>query len=635
MANKIQIKRGVFASLPTLDSGELGWCTDTHQLYAGTNASNFEVLMQHEFDANTVLAANSNNSPAAVTISEQQVLGRLTSGNIAGVSIGIADNNMVQIDDSDAANTNYARFTANGLQGRSTTEVKQDLNLEIGTDVLAQQTIGIANDNLVEMDDTDAADNDYAKFTANGLEGRSYTEVKQDLNLEIGTDVLAQQTIGIADNNLLEVDGSPNDNEFARFTAAGLEGLTGTETMAALSGQASAAFAMNSQKITGLGTPTADGDSATKKYVDDLVTAGIFWVAPVLDKDTLAPPGGESNGDRYWIGGTGTGTWAGHDYEIAEYNGSGWDYTTDQEGMAAYVDDEDMYYYYTGSVLQALSNATGLHASTHITGGSDEIDGDKLDITYSPSNYTPSTTPSEADNLDNLTAHLYGIDQELDNFAASVHAGRHIRGGDDEIDGDKLDIDWNPSYYTPATTPAQVTNADELTAHLYGVDQEINTINTAVSGKASTSHASTHVRNGSDELDADTLNISWSPANYTPATTPTEVTSASELTAHLYGIDQELSSLGAADDFTDLGDTPGNYTSAAGKIVRVNSTPDGLEFVTFATEYLDDTPSNSDTTHAPTANWAYDHDIATTGVHGAGGNTLLHSGSTIDGGAFT
>jgi len=58
------------------------------------------------------------------------------------------------------------------------------VGLEIGTDVLAQQTVGIANDNLVEMDDLDAADNDYAKFTADGLEGMSYSEVKSDLSLD-------------------------------------------------------------------------------------------------------------------------------------------------------------------------------------------------------------------------------------------------------------------------------------------------------------------------------------------------------------------------------------------------------------------------------------------------------------------
>jgi len=66
---------------------------------------------------------------------------------------------------------------------------------------LASQTIGIANDNLVEIDDTDAADNDYAKFTANGLEGRSFSEVRSDLNVEDGS--TADQTK--ADINALDI----------------------------------------------------------------------------------------------------------------------------------------------------------------------------------------------------------------------------------------------------------------------------------------------------------------------------------------------------------------------------------------------------------------------------------------------
>lgn len=67
---------------------------------------------------------------------------------------------------------------------------------------------------------------------------------------------------------------------------------------------------------------------------------------------------------------------------------------------------------YNGSSWAAVGGG-GSHASDHLTGGSDEIDGDKLDIDYTPTNYTPATTPSEADNADNLTAHLYGIDQAL------------------------------------------------------------------------------------------------------------------------------------------------------------------------------------------------------------------------------
>jgi len=68
---------------------------------------------------------------------------------------------------------------------RTIDEVKQDLDLEIGIDVLAQQTIGIADDNLVEIDDTDAALDDYCKLTANGIVGRSYSEVKTDLGIDL------------------------------------------------------------------------------------------------------------------------------------------------------------------------------------------------------------------------------------------------------------------------------------------------------------------------------------------------------------------------------------------------------------------------------------------------------------------
>ncbi len=40
MANKLQIKRGVKSTLPTLSAGELGYCTDTHDVYVGTGSAN-------------------------------------------------------------------------------------------------------------------------------------------------------------------------------------------------------------------------------------------------------------------------------------------------------------------------------------------------------------------------------------------------------------------------------------------------------------------------------------------------------------------------------------------------------------------------------------------------------------------
>lgn len=86
-----------------------------------------------------------------------------------------------------------ARFTdADTIEGRSYAELKADLDLEIGTDVLAEQTIGIADDDLVEVDGPAAgapASGEYARWTANGIEGRQKSEVLTDLNVADGADV--------------------------------------------------------------------------------------------------------------------------------------------------------------------------------------------------------------------------------------------------------------------------------------------------------------------------------------------------------------------------------------------------------------------------------------------------------------
>ena len=104
------------------------------------------------FDANSILAATTDNTPAAVTVAEQTVVCRLTGGAIDDIAIGIADNNIVQMDDASAASAEYARFTANGIEGRTTAEVLTDIGAQakqtITTNANASPALGtVANNN--------------------------------------------------------------------------------------------------------------------------------------------------------------------------------------------------------------------------------------------------------------------------------------------------------------------------------------------------------------------------------------------------------------------------------------------------------------------------------------------------------
>jgi hypothetical protein len=76
-------------------------------------------------------------------------------------------------------------------------------------------------------------------------------------------------------------------------------------------------------------------------------------------------------------------------------------------------------YYADGSsnqwveVGEAAQIAVPGHASTHIRGGSDIIDGDRLTVDYVPTNYTRNAAASGAGDVTDLTAHLGGINNRL------------------------------------------------------------------------------------------------------------------------------------------------------------------------------------------------------------------------------
>ncbi len=77
----------------------------------------------------------------------------------------------------------------------------------------------------------------------------------------------------------------------------------------------------------------------------------------VIDKDLTVPPGSPAAGDRYIVGPSSTGAWAGEDDNIAAFQNGGWLFYTPKEGWKAWVVDESKEYQFISS-WQELSLVT-------------------------------------------------------------------------------------------------------------------------------------------------------------------------------------------------------------------------------------------------------------------------------------
>lgn len=111
-----------------------------------------------------------------------------------------------------------------------------------------------------------------------------------------------------------------------------------------------------------------------------------------------------------------------------------------------------------GPGLTVNANNIQVNPADLIHDGTAEIDGDIIDITYVPTNYTRDTSPAQVTSVEELTAHLAGIDNAL-SAALGVEIMHKVTAG--EVAAGFLTL---PSYpvnqslvrVTPVKGPAQV-----------------------------------------------------------------------------------------------------------------------------------------------------------------------------------
>lgn len=89
----------------------------------------------------------------------------------------------------------------------------------------------------------------------------------------------------------------------------------------------------------------------------------------VQDITLTAPPGGESDGEVWFVAATATGAWAGHDGDLALYTGSSWEFQTPLEGWLLYnLDDSTAYQVESGGTLVEFSSGVTLYAFNNQVG---------------------------------------------------------------------------------------------------------------------------------------------------------------------------------------------------------------------------------------------------------------------------
>ena len=158
-------------------------------------------------------------------------------------------------------------------------------------------------------------------------------------------------------------------------------------------------------KIVGYGTALPTWSGTTHP-------AGVLWVV-----NTVGEPYSlyRSDGVSAWkqVGGGGASVTASDTAPSSPTSGALWFDSTTGKTFIWYVDGSSNQWVEVGEASQL---SVPSHGSSHVRGGSDVIDGDRVSVDFVPARYSRNSGASGAGDVTDLTAHLSGIDTSLNSI---------------------------------------------------------------------------------------------------------------------------------------------------------------------------------------------------------------------------
>jgi hypothetical protein len=500
----------------------------------------------------------------------ESAVNKMTRGNfVSGIGAGQAII-LDLADDGSNESTDLGEIAVEGDNNSIFSEPSADklhinaANNWPGADTAVAAASQVITDNAIAtVDDADAADNDFAKFTANGLEGRSYAEVRADLGIDSAANLetslslgaYASDILGAADSDALvtllglvagdipdlsatyeAVDAEimradTNDTVTANFTWSGTNTFNGEVTMGADFNLNANEIQSTSNIVLQLGDNAGvnvfeieDSDGNTIYSID---SDGNVYAAAMNDPYLLFNDNDEAtewafkysdSNDRLMVGTVTGGDAANNFTEVGYWHADGAYYAGNINISTGHT------YQINGSQIALTNLSDGLsHAAGHIQGGADEIDGDLIDIDYAESNYTPATT-GVASNVNHLAAHLEGIDDALGALGGGTLLGLTDVGGSDVYTGGYILVADNSNSYDPKAVGGDATLAADgtLTIAANAVENSMmadNSVNSAeiAAGAVDPAHVASGAWDFGTSVEADTLteggNAVWNDAD--------------------------------------------------------------------------------------------------------------------------